>query len=507
MCAPEYFIPVTLNRIQSPPSGSFQRYGNQLPALLTLAMLCSCLSSYATSSYATSSYATSSYAFDGAGPDWTPPVEQQRSLALDSERDGRTVSLQQSVRKFSTTDDPTRTALVSHAYTSMATGVGTIHFASSASQGEQVAGGGLTWGPLTTYSVVGSGEKYSRTSSQYAGLDPYKYHGGSDTPYRFHGAGFNFDTSRSTSLQLGFTSVSAHRLENRRASFVEFSSRRFFGRYTHIERGGDSIGHGFDAGIWLGKFNLGYQELSTRQDVSTRRLRLQWNPGRSSRIWLDYSRHRNALYSDHEDDMIMVTFQRSLGRGAILPLYAAEDETAYGDEPGEAPEGSEGEEVPESGGFRRGYLLAGGAAAALLVASSGSGSQDEAPRVNAQHEAARAALNVINPLSVQQNLEYGAYIYRNTDGTFASSDARQGTATSVALPPIMFEVPVGTTGTAAWHTHAGPDPRFDNENFSTTDLEADRQQQIDGYLGTPAGQFKYHELSTDRVTVIGTVNN
>jgi hypothetical protein len=480
---------MTPNRI----AGLKLRYGDQLSTcvVLTVCFMCGPVP-----------------AADAPGSDWwLAPAEQQRSLSLDTHGDGRATALQQSARKFSTTDDPTRVAVVSQIDTSLVTGAGTFHFASSATDKEQVAGGGLTMGPLTGYSVVGSGEKYSHTSSQYAGLDPYKFHGGSDTGYRFHGAGLNLDTTAGTSVLFGFTSVSADRLETRRASYVEFASHRFFGRYTHIERGGDSIGHGFDAGIWLGKFNLGYQELNTSQEVSTRRLRLQWNPGNRSRFWVDYSRHRNALHRDHEDDMIMVTFQRSLGRGGILPLYADEEETSSGGADAQDPAGGEGEEVPETGGFRRGYLLAGGAAAAALVASSGSGSQDEAPRVNGQHEAARAALNLINPLSVQQNLEYGAYIYRNPDGTFASTDAEVGTASSVSLPPLIFAVPSGSTGTASWHTHAGPDPRFDNENFSETDLQADRDQRIDGYLGTPGGQFKYHEFSTDEVSVIGTVNN
>ncbi len=436
---------------------------------------------------------------------WLPPAEQQASVRVDNRSAGQSLQRQRSVRSFSTTDAPTSVAPVDQASLSMIRGAGTLHFAGSYSDREQVAGGGLTWGPATAYSVVGAGEKYSRTSGQYAGLDPYKYHGGSDTPYRFYGAGVSLAASAATRLLVGFSSVRSDGLEARRASYVEFSSRRFFGRYTHLERGGRSIGHGFDAGIWLGRFKLGYQELETRQEVSTRRVRLQWQAGRHGNLWIDYSRHRNALYQDHEDDVIMVTFQRSLGRGAILPIYA--DETDL--DPGETstPEDAEGEAAPETGGFKRGYLLAGGAAAALLIASSGSSSQDEAPRVNGQHEAARAALNLINPLSVRENLEYGAYIYRNPDGTFASTDAQQGTASSVSLPPLRLAVPTGSVGTASWHTHAGPDPRFDNENFSETDLESDRTQGIDGYLGTPAGVFKYHDVPSGQVTVLGRINN
>ena len=68
-------------------------------------------------------------------------------------------------------------------------------------------------------------------------------------------------------------------------------------------------------------------------------------------------------------------------------------------------------------------------------------------------------------------------------------------------------MPAGSLATATYHTHAAFDTRFDNENFSPTDLEGDRSLNLDGYLGTPGGQFKYHEVSTGAISTLGNINN
>ncbi|NKB63209.1 MAG: DUF4329 domain-containing protein [Gammaproteobacteria bacterium] len=65
----------------------------------------------------------------------------------------------------------------------------------------------------------------------------------------------------------------------------------------------------------------------------------------------------------------------------------------------------------------------------------------------------------------------------------------------------------GSSGTTSYHTHAGPDPRYDSENFSEQDLLSDREFALDGYLGTPGGQFKYHNYITGAITTLGTIAN
>jgi len=64
-------------------------------------------------------------------------------------------------------------------------------------------------------------------------------------------------------------------------------------------------------------------------------------------------------------------------------------------------------------------------------------------------------------------------------------------------------IPAGGRATATYHTHAAFDPRFDNENFSPQDLESDRQLGVDGYLGTPGGQFKFHNVTTGAIQTLG----
>jgi len=159
-------------------------------------------------------------------------------------------------------------------------------------------------------------------------------------------------------------------------------------------------------------------------------------------------------------------------------------------------------------------LIGGGAAAAALLLSSGSSGQDEANRevpfavnIQAQHDAARAVLNNINPVSVRQNVEFGGYIFQAADGSYASTAPIRGEVASVTLPLPQFAIPSGTRARASYHTHAGPDPRFDNENFSPTDLASDVEFNLDGYLGTPAGRFRYHEVATGRISTLGRIAN
>ena len=145
------------------------------------------------------------------------------------------------------------------------------------------------------------------------------------------------------------------------------------------------------------------------------------------------------------------------------------------------------------------------AAGALL--SSGSSSSDSAIRIEDQHAAAKSVLNDINPVSVEQNLEYGGYVYRFSDGSYSTTQPVSGTPVSLTLLNPVFVIPAGTDATAVYHTHAAFDPNYDNENFSPTDLASDREFNLDGYLGTPGGQFKYHEVRTGLIYTLGIIDN
>ena len=115
-------------------------------------------------------------------------------------------------------------------------------------------------------------------------------------------------------------------------------------------------------------------------------------------------------------------------------------------------------------------------------------------------------MNDINPTSVSENIEYGSWIYRNTDATFSALSPVRGTVNSVNIGSPN-QVPSGTVATASYHTHGGDDALYDSENFSPTDLITDNLWKVDGYLGTPLGAFKFHNHITGGVSRLGTVAN
>ena len=159
-----------------------------------------------------------------------------------------------------------------------------------------------------------------------------------------------------------------------------------------------------------------------------------------------------------------------------------------------------------SDGVRDVALLGAAAVAVALIASSGDADTDTVSRWSGQHDAAWNALNEINPTSVSENIEYGSWIYRNTDATFSSLSPVRGTVNSVNIGSPN-QVPSGAVATATYHTHGGDDPLYDNENFSPTDLITDNLWKVDGYLGTPLGAFKYHNYVTGDVSRVGTIAN
>jgi len=150
-------------------------------------------------------------------------------------------------------------------------------------------------------------------------------------------------------------------------------------------------------------------------------------------------------------------------------------------------------------------LLAAGAVGIALVATSGSDDTDDQLRFSSQHEAARNVLNAINPTSVAQNLEYGGWVYRNADRTFSATEPIKGTVDRVNIGSPT-NVPSGYA-TASYHTHAAYDPRFNSENFSTLDITMNNNWGVDGYLGTPAGYYKYHHYLTGVISTLGTIAN
>ena len=169
-----------------------------------------------------------------------------------------------------------------------------------------------------------------------------------------------------------------------------------------------------------------------------------------------------------------------------------------------------GDTADDAGGqgrYTRIVAIGLGVGALAAVASSGDGDSDGSPRFATPDEAAFDVMNRINPVSVRENREHGGWIYRNADGSFNSTDPVAGDVASVNIGNPVTAVPPRTVAAASYHTHGGPDPRYDNENFSPQDILSDNLAGVDGYLGTPAGFLKKHILRTNQVVVLGRIAN
>ena len=115
--------------------------------------------------------------------------------------------------------------------------------------------------------------------------------------------------------------------------------------------------------------------------------------------------------------------------------------------------------------------------------------------------AAKAALEKANPLSIQDNLEYGGLIYRDkTTGKYGYTGPIKGSDQGVN--PFSAPVPAGCELVGDFHTHADysvvdrntgaairtSDPRkddFNSDNFSSTDVKGIKSvgSGIPGYKG------------------------
>ena len=372
---------------------------------------------------------------------------------------------------------------------------GLSDMAISFTQDEYSAVMGYRQNGLTLSAMTGSGKEYGRLTGDYSGIDPYMFHGGNSLGFNYYGAAVDLDMSSFGHLQFGFADVKSDLLEDRSAQYMEWSNGSYYIRGNHFQRGNHDLGYGLDTGFYLGNVQVAYQGMELENQKSMHRVRFHYQKDDFRQYWFDIASHKNALYEENDDYRIMFSMRQIFGKKKFTPSYVSEDSE-------DSPEKEE-----KKRGLTRPILIGVGVAAIAAASSSGSDSQDSAPRVNQQHEAARVRLNQINPVSVRENREYGGYVYRNQDGSFSTIEPVRGELASVTLPDPVLGVPVGTVTTASYHTHGAFDPRFDNENFSPTDISSDAALGIDGYLGTPGGQFKYHDVDTGMITTLGTINN
>ena len=366
---------------------------------------------------------------------------------------------------------------------------------------------GYTNNNLSTSFMRGSGEDYSRLAGNYTGVDPYLFHGGYKQEFESHGYALDYNFGNYGHLQFGQAIVKADGLASRRARYLEWSNSAVYARAMHFERGNESLGNGLDVGFAVGRRGnklLAVQTMQLDNDRSMQRIRFQLNGQKSRQYWIDLSSQQNPLFEANDDYRFMFSFKTLLGTGSIASYQNdggnTSDEAAIEDETGGPPV------AKKSGrGWKRAVFIGVGVAAAAGLSSSGSSSQDNNMRFRTQNEAAFDVLNGVNPRSISENREYGGWVFVNQDGNYSSTAPIQGEAASVQLPDRNLVIPAGSRSTATYHTHAAFDPRFDNENFSPNDLESDSLIGVDGYLATPGGQFKYHDVSTGSVSTLGTI--
>ncbi|MBV8800190.1 MAG: DUF4329 domain-containing protein [Alphaproteobacteria bacterium] len=107
-------------------------------------------------------------------------------------------------------------------------------------------------------------------------------------------------------------------------------------------------------------------------------------------------------------------------------------------------------------------------------------------------EAAQAAIEDINPTSIQESTEYAGRVYH-----FWFSNGWSYTA------PNRGDVASSSPGTCltcrdAYHTHGGNDPRYQNEIFSDEDMKYSESLGYPLWLGTPKGHILKYDPNQKR---------
>ena len=372
-------------------------------------------------------------------------------------------------------------------------GSNVLHYGTTYAPNERHRYAGFSMGRATVAYFEGSGHAFSKTGSLlYEGLNHYFFHGGAHSAFSFRGSGLDFDLSKGASVQFAGTRISAPNVEDRYGYYAGLATGMFRAGLFGLERANDWVGHGFNFAMGGPRLNLEYQQINSETGAYVRRIGFSWKRNSTSSWSVGIEDAHNPLFTDADEQRVMFRYQRMLKRPRSFA--ATEDEEA------EARKKNQ-----QKWATIVGVGLGVGVAAAAV--SSGADNNDNSQRFATQHQAAFDVLNGVNPVSVRENREHGGWVYRNADGSFGHTNPVGGQVASVNIGNPKTAVPSGTRATATYPTHGGPDPRFDNENFSPQDILSDRLAGVDGYLGTPAGFMKYHQLASGRITTIGRIAN
>ena len=366
--------------------------------------------------------------------------------------------------------------------------LGSLHFASGQADNERLDQFGLSYGNASVYGFSGYGETTTRLSNSFSNIDPYHFHGGLSSNLDYSGYRLGYQANNTNHFSFTHANVKSQGLDDRSVYAMSWQGKTFNLSLMDVEVGGQNAGQVLAFGADVGKHRFSLQGLKAQNDASYVGLGYQTSFRKGKSLSINVEQMRNPLFASKNENRITFNFGFQFGQSSTA-LYAD----------GEKQEGG-------SSAATTTLLAVGGTLGAAALLSSGSGGDnggDNRPRFSSQNEAGRAVLNEINPTSVSQNLEYGGYVYINADGSYSSLAPIRGQAASVLLPNPATAAPSGSRVTASYHTHAAFDPRFDNENFSPTDIAGDRAFNIDGYLATPEGRFWLHDVSANQIILLG----
>ncbi len=366
-----------------------------------------------------------------------------------------------------------------------------LYFSTEISRNEQHLGSIFSVGNWRFGATVGQAENFVKTNNTFTGIDPYFVHGGSAVKFDYYGANAGYQFKGGSTLYFGSSTVQADRLEDRQANYFGYVGKNLSTTLMNFQRGGESIGRSIEFATSIRNFNLGYRQLSRNNGAHSKTFSVTAPVSfvKAGKFGFAVESTNNPLSREEDDLAFMFTFSGEWGKPK--PLFNL-DET-------------EEEAEAQSTGINKMAVIGAAVVAGAVIASSGSDSKDEFVLNQAQDDAAFQVLNQINPESVRLNREHGGWIYRNPNGTYGATEPKLGNVASINIGDVA--IPNGTQRAASYHTHGGPDPRFDNENFSPQDLRADRASGVDGYLGTPGGLMKHHDVETGNIRTVRPIAN
>ena len=369
-----------------------------------------------------------------------------------------------------------------------------LHFSTDVSRNEQHASTNFALGSWEFGFSAGKGQQFIKTRQSFNGIDPYVIHGGSPAEFNYYSGNVGLKINTGNSLFLGSSTIETNKLANRKTDFIGLNGKHVSATFMNFKRGSSNIGKGISMIGEINKVQFGYQQISRNNGAHVKKASINFQPpGVKNGIFgFSVESINNPLYREKDDLSFMLTFSGEFQKPKSPVFQADENEDS------------------REATVRRlnqmsviGLAVVGGA----VIAGSGSSSNDNTVNFTAknQQDAAFLVLNNINPISVKENREYGGLIVRNQDGSFGSTKPIPGDVSSVRIPDDI--APAFTVPTAFYHTHGGPDPNFDNENFSPQDISIAIATNRDSYLGTPDGSFKFYNVSRGQVKTLGRIAN